>query len=129
LNELFQSLDDGKWPIVLAGDLKMGAGNSAFNGARKRGFHSAMGGSSKGWDNVWYRGVHLSQAGPVDLYQKFSDARREDIQRDFSGIFPVMAEFNLGEEAPMDSLAVVAKAKPVAVKKKTKGKPKHGLGM
>ncbi|MGZ3723550.1 MAG: hypothetical protein ACXVA9_11495, partial [Bdellovibrionales bacterium] len=122
INELFKSLDEGKWPVVLAGDMKMGAGNAAFNGARKLGFHSAMSGGAKGWDNVWYRGAFLGEAGPVDLYRQFSDVRREDIKKDFSGIFPVMAEFSLREDAPSDTVAVVAKAKPAPAKKKSKSK-------
>jgi hypothetical protein len=125
VSEIFKSLDEGKWPIVLAGDLKMSAANAAFKGAKKLGFHSAMKGTDKAWDNIWYRGATLNEASRVDLYREFSDIRHEDIQKNFSGIFPVMAEFRLQAEAPTDSVDLVSKAKaPPAVKKKAKTKKK-----
>ena len=118
VNEIFKSLDEGKWPVLLAGDFKMGAGNSAFNNARKMGFHSAVSGKKNAWENVWYRGAGVIQAGPVDLSERFSDARHEDIKKSFANIFPIMAEFNLREESK-DSVSIVPKSKPK--KKSTKG--------
>lgn len=111
VNEIFKSLDDGKWPVLLVGDLKMGAGNSAFNNARKMGFHSAVSGKKNAWENVWYRGAGVVQAGPVDLYERFSDARHQDIKKSFANIFPLMAEFNFREESK-DSVSMVPKSKP-----------------
>jgi hypothetical protein len=118
VTDLFKSFDDSKWPVMIAGDLKMGAGNPAFNGARKMDFHAALAPKKNNWDNIWYRGANLNQASAVDLFKKFSDARREDIHKSFSGIFPVAAEFTLAQKNE-DSVAVVAKPQP---KKKAKKK-------
>lgn len=123
MSEIFKSLDEGKWPIMLAGDLKLNANNSAFKDVRKLGFRSAVSGSSgKTLDNMWYRGATLKEGSLVDLYVEFSDVRKEDIKRDFSGIFPVMAEFSFKDENVSDNLVIVSKAKPAAVKKKSKKK-------
>jgi hypothetical protein len=121
VNELFKSFDDSKWPVLITGDLKIGPSNSAFNLARKMEFHSALGnGKRKNWDNIWYRGVTLTQASPVDVFEKFSDARHEDIHQGFSGIYPVAAEFSL-KLPSTDDLSVVGKAK---AKSKAKSKKK-----
>jgi len=118
VTDLFKSFDDSKWPVVIAGDLKLGPSNSAFNGARKLDFHSALSSNKKYWDNIWFRGATLSQAAPVNVYEKFADARQEDIHNGFSGIFPVAAEFSLTAPA-VDTVSLVSKSKPKP-KKKTK---------
>ena len=117
VTEIFQSFNDSKWPILVAGDLKMGAANSAFKEVRKMGFQSALAGSKGGWDNFWFRSATLSQAGAVNLYRRFSDARHKDIERDFAGIFPIAAEFTLKENLEPVTTKVVSKKKS---KKKSK---------
>lgn len=109
VNEVFRPFNDGKFPVVVAGDMKMGPGNSAFTPARKMGFRSAINGNRKAWDNFWFRGASLESAGPVDLYSRFSDQKKDVIDKGFTGIFPIVAEFSLKEKAVEDTVSLVKK--------------------
>lgn len=110
VSEVFRSVSEEKFPVLVAGDLKMAASNSAFQSVRKLGFHSAFSSSSskKSWENFWYRGATLVEAEAIDLNQRFSDVKREEIEKEFAGIFPVSAEFTLKEKVT-DSVSLVKK--------------------
>lgn len=118
VNDVFKSFADEKWPVLVAGDLKLGPSNAAFNGARKMGFHSALKGGKSGWDNFWFRSAALVEAKPVNLYERFADVGRPDIEKTFGKVFPIMGKFNLKEE-PKDSVEMVKKKTPAKKKSKS----------
>ena len=110
VSEVFQTVQGEKFPVVIAGDIKMGAGNPAFNTARKMGFQAAITGKQKAWDNFWYRNATLIRAAPVDVYARFPDVKRDQIAKGFNGIRPYLAEFNLKEKVT-DSVTFIKKKK------------------
>jgi hypothetical protein len=111
VSDLFRAVNDSKWPVLMAGDLKMSPGNSNLKDTAKYGFHSALRGGRAGWDNFWYRKTGVKNARRINLYEHFSDARRQDIQRSFVGISPITADFDLKEEVK-ESTILVPKVKP-----------------
>jgi len=127
VHDTFKSFDDSKMPVIIAGDFKLSAGNSAFNSARKMGFKAAMSPKKANWDNIWFRGAKLLQGGPVDVYKKFADIKKEDIKHGLSGIFPVAAEFSLDKPVETDTVEVVKKkpAKTASKKKPSKKSKKE----
>ncbi len=101
--ELFAGLSDSEWPIIVAGDLRIGAENAAFDEARKVGFRAAIGSDKRSGnssvENFWFHNAWPIEAHTVNLFHRFPDSPHLDIVQGLSEQFPIMAEFSLNEES------------------------------
>ncbi len=127
VNELFRDLSDKQWPVIVAGDFKTGVQDSVLHDVASNGYQYALDSSKRSGrssqENFWYRNAVLASSGTVNLYQRFGDSRRQDIEKGLSDLFPIAIEMRTREESKEEmTSALVAKAaapvKHVAAKKK-----------
>jgi hypothetical protein len=131
LGEIFHSAGSKQWPILMAGDFKIGARDSMFNEVGKSGYQTALDSTKRSGraslENFWYKNAVLASSGTVNLYQRFGDSRRRDIEQGLSDLFPIAIEFRIRADPKEEQLAstLIAKAKAPPAKKKDGEKEKE----
>lgn len=73
INAVFLSAAKSPWPVLIAGDFKIGAKDKLFATAAKQGFKPAMANDAA---NLWTRNLTVVQIQNVDLQERFPDAEK-----------------------------------------------------
>lgn len=102
---LFEIFQDEALPIILAGDFNLEERKPVFKQAMDMNFEPALVGVkttlkknkkdfSRGFDNLWYRGVTLQFAKVINLFQAFPDSEAEVINKTISDHSPILGRFS-----------------------------------
>lgn len=88
---LFSALEVKDWPAIVTGDLKTGTQN-----IKKWDFAAALTKSPKtGQENIWIKNAVVVHSTPINLYERFSELKEKDVDKNVSEHFPMLAEVAL----------------------------------
>ncbi len=124
---VFRSIESSNWPTLVAGDLKLSSRSGAKT-IEKMKFKTALTGRAPAGqhgparlttDNLWTRNAVVVRAVSINLYDRFSELNRKEIDKRFSGSFPILAEMALMSEPDehISSMIVSTRAKERAARR------------
>ena len=116
VNDLFRDMSEVQWPVVVASDFKVSPHDTVMTDVTQNGYRFAIDSGKRSGrsslENFWYRNGALASSGTVNLYQRFGDSRRQDIEKGLSDLFPIAIELRTQEGGTEEmSSALVAKSK------------------
>ncbi len=97
---IFKRLSAQPWPTILAGTFQVGAKDKAFQHVRKLDFKSAVGAAAKkgASDNFWIRNLAIVRSEAINLYERFPELSKNDVDKTVAGAFPLSAEISFSLE-------------------------------
>lgn len=98
---VFKKLTQFHWPTILAGSFGVSAKDKGFQDVKKMEFKSAIGATKKGsQDNFWAKDFAIVRSEAIDLYERYPELSKAEVDKTIAGSFPLSAEisFNLEDE-------------------------------
>jgi hypothetical protein len=97
----FKKIAGFQWPTLLAGSFGTGSRDKAFQDVKKLEFKPALGAIRKGaTDNFWAKNLAIVRSESIDLYERYPELSKAEVDKTVAGSFPLAAEisFNLDED-------------------------------
>jgi hypothetical protein len=108
---VFKKLEGLPWPTVLAGNLKVSLKDKAFHDVKKLNYKPAFGPVRKNLaENVWTKNLWIVRSEAIDLYERYPELEKKEVDKTVAGSFPVAAELSFEETA--DALKTEMVKKP-----------------
>lgn len=97
----FKGINNLQWPTLLAGSFGISAKDKSFQDVKKMDFKPAFGSAKKGAsDNFWAKNIAIVRSESIDLYERYPELSKAEVDKTVAGSFPLAAEvsFDLDED-------------------------------